>query len=179
MEFHETMSWLSGFKIDFVMDYRLYLNLSASCILDLDIPPFEVGAVSIPNVEVLKFSASLSTAVRWDHIKWQMSMVGKMDLAQWDMGKIGPFTLDPDLSDFQKISNYLVNQIMDGFSDLFKGKILERLEEGVKEAVNDLKAVGLLAAKTTELFVKGRDCECHEGPWGDRRTDWKVRRLFR
>ena len=179
MEFHETMSWLSGFKIDFVMDYRLYLNLSASCILDLDIPPFEVGAVSIPNVEVLKFSASLSTAVRWDHIKWQMNMVGQMDFAQWDMGKIGPFTLDPDLSDFEKICKYLINQIMDGFSDLFKSKISERLEEGVKEAVNDLKAVGLLAAKTTELFVKGRDCECHEGPWGDRRTDWKVRRLFR
>ena len=162
MEFHETMSWLGGFKIDFVMDYKLYLNLSASCILDLAIPPFKVGAVPIPNVEVLKFSASLSTAVRWDHIEWQMSMVGQMDLAQWDMGKIGPFTLDPDLSDFQKISKYLVNQIMDGFSDLFKGKISERLEEGVKEAVNDLKAVGLLAAKTTELLVKEFDLDLEE-----------------
>ncbi|KIL57324.1 hypothetical protein M378DRAFT_395566 [Amanita muscaria Koide BX008] len=163
MQFHETISaWLAGVKIDFVINTAIYLDFSASCTLDLSLPPFKIGKVDIPHIKVVKFAASLATQVHWTPITWELVVSGKMSLVDWDMGQAGPFTLGPDLSDFTKITNYLVDHVKDRFNSLFKDKVAEILAEGLKEVVNELKNVGLAAEKTTELLVKEFDCDLKE-----------------
>ncbi|KDR67525.1 hypothetical protein GALMADRAFT_231959 [Galerina marginata CBS 339.88] len=155
IEFHETISaWMSGFKIDFAIDYTYYLDLAATCILKLDIPSFKCGVVTIPRMDAVKFSASLATKVYWDPITWNLSIAGTMNLGKWNLGEIGPFNLGADLSDFGKVANYLVNQIKDGIAALISDKVLGGLKKGLKVAVDELKAAGLLAKNTAELLVK-------------------------
>ncbi|KDR67509.1 hypothetical protein GALMADRAFT_1078127 [Galerina marginata CBS 339.88] len=155
IEFHETISaWMSGFKVDFAIDYTYYLDLSASCILKLDIPSFKCGVVTIHRMDAVKFSASLATKVYWEPITWNMSIIGTINLGKWDLGRIGPFNLGADLSDFGKVANYLVGQIKDGIAALIRDKVLNRLKKGLNLVINELKSAGFLAKNTAELLVK-------------------------
>lgn len=162
MQFHGAMSYeQSAVQVDAVINSTTYLDLSASCTLDLSMPPFTVGAVNIPYIKIVKFAASLTTRVSWV-ITWELKVAGKLKLVDLDLGEVGPFTVGADCPNLSKIADYVVNQIKEGFGSRFRSDIEKILAEGVKEAVMALKSVGLEAFKTAELLVEEIGCDIEE-----------------